>query len=237
MVPKMKKLFFILLLSITPFSLAFAEGAFDGVNLQLGLGASMTKSQQSQNLIFDSSAPGPGSSFTVNKTNLVGSIAVGYSYGFANDINLAANAFYNASSNNVGNNVTGFSDGSTMTRAMNLKNVMGISLEPGYYFSKNILGFIKLGVAQASSSMSYSFSDGGSVDPINFGNTNGFLYGLGGKYAVTENIYLGAELYQINFAKKTYSERGEMGGYGAYTFSVSNQPTYNYAGLTLGYRF
>ncbi|MBU3546379.1 outer membrane protein [Polynucleobacter sp. MWH-Jannik1A5] len=233
----MKKLFISLLLAVTPFGAAFAEGAFDGVNLQLGLGASMTKSQQSQNLIFDNSDPGPGSSFTANKTNFVGSISLGYSYGFANNLNLAANVFYNASSNDVGSNVTGFSDGSTMTRTMNLKNVMGISIEPGYYFSKDILGFLKLGVAQASSSMSYSFSDGGSVDPINFGNTTGFLYGLGGKYAVTQNIYVGAELYQINFSKKTYSERGEMGGYGPYTFSVSNQPTYNYAGLTLGYRF
>ncbi|CAN1540827.1 Outer membrane protein beta-barrel domain containing protein [Burkholderiaceae bacterium] len=218
-------------------SSVFAQGAFDGVNLQLGLGASMTKSQQSQNLVFDSSDPGPGSSFTTNKTNLVGSISLGYSHSFANSANLAINAFYNASSNNVGSNVTGFSDGSTMTRTMNLKNVMGISLEPGYYFSKNILGFLKLGVAQASSSMSYSFSDGGSLDPTNFGNTNGFLYGLGGKYAVTKNIYVGAELYQINFAKKTFSERGEMGGYGPYTFSMSNQPTYSYAGLNLGYRF
>jgi len=233
----MKKLLFVLLLSIAPFSSSFAEGAFDGINLQLGLGASMTKSQESQSSLFNAYGTPANESFTFNKTNLVGSASLGYSYGFENQFNLAANIFYNASSNNAGSNTQVFSDGSSMTRTMNLKNVMGISLEPGYYFSKDILGYIKIGMAQASSSMSYSFSDGGTVDPENFGNTSGALFGLGGKYALTENLYLGAEIYQINFAKKTNSYRNDVGTIYESSFSISNQPTYNYAGLTLGYHF
>ena len=233
----MKKLFISLLLAVTPFGAAFAEGAFDGVNLQLGLGASMTKSQQNQSAWFAVYGEPYNQSFTFNKTNLVGSVSLGYSYGFSNQLNLAANVFYNASSNNAGSNTQAFSDGSSMTRTMSLKNVMGISLEPGYYFDKNFLGFLKLGIAQASSSQSYSFSDGGSLDSENFGNTNGFLLGLGGKYALTESLYLGAEFYQINFAKKTNNYSSGAGTIYESSLTISNQPTYNYGGLTLGYRF
>ena len=78
----MKKLLFVLLLSIAPFSSSFAEGAFDGINLQLGLGASMTKSQESQSSLFNAYGTPVNESFTFNKTNLVGSASLGYSYGF-----------------------------------------------------------------------------------------------------------------------------------------------------------
>lgn len=233
----MKKLLISLIFAITPLGTVFAEGAFDGVNIQLGLGASMTKSQQNQSAWFQVYGDPIDQSFTFNKTNLVGSASLGYSYGFSNQFNLAANIFYNASSNSAGVNTQRFSDGSSMTRTMSLKNVMGVSLEPGYYFDKNFLGFLKLGYAQASSSQSYSFSDGGTLDPENFGNTNGFLLGLGGKYAFTDNFYLGAEFYQISFAKKTNNYRYEAGTIYESSFTISNQPTYNYGGLFIGYRF
>jgi len=232
---KFAKLLAISLFGIS--SSAFAQGAFDGVNLQLGLGASMTKSQQNQSAWFLIYEDTLSQSFTFNKTNFVGSISLGYSYGFSNQFNLGANVFYNASSNNAGSNTQVFSGGSSMTRTMSLKNVMGISFEPGYYFAKDILGYLKLGVAQASSSQSYSFSDGGTLDPENFGSTNGFLLGFGGKYAISQNFYLGAEFYQINFAKKTNNYTYSAGNIYESTFTISNQPTYNYGGLILGYRF
>lgn len=232
----MKKLFIFLLLTVIPFRAAVAEGAFDGVNLQLGLGASMTKSQENQSAWQYASDITINQSFSFNKTNLVGSASLGYSYGFNNQLNLAANIFYNASSNNAGSNVQAYTGGA-LTRTMNLKNVMGLSLEPGYYFAKDVLGYLKIGVAQASSSLSYSYSDGNTADPENFGKSNGILFGLGGKYAFTENLYVGAELYQINFAKKTNYYHYNAGTIYESSFTISNQPTYNYGGITLGYRF
>lgn len=232
----MKKIIVLLVATVMPFSAAVAEGAFDGVNLQLGLGASVTKSQENQSAWFAAYGDPYNQSFTFNKTNFVGSVSLGYSYGLSNQFNLAANVFYNASSNNAGSN-TQTSDGSSMTRTMSLKNVTGISFEPGYYFAKDILGYFKLGVAQASSSMSFSFSDGGTLDPENFGRANGVLLGFGGKYAIAKNIYLGAEFYQINFAKKTNYYHDQVGSIYENSFTISNQPTYSYGGLTLGYHF
>lgn len=232
----MKKIIVFLAVAVMPFSGVFAAGAFDGINLQLGIGGSMTKSQTDQSAYLEYLGT-YDQSFSFNKTNLVGSVSLGYSYGFSNELNLAANIFYNASSNNAGSNTQVFSDGTSMTRSMTLKNVMGISLEPGYYFSKNFLGFLKLGVAQASSSQSYSFSpppeDGSSLDPENFGKATGYLLGLGAKYSLTESVYVGAEFYQINFAKKTNNYNYQT----VDTFTISNQPIYNYGGITLGYRF
>jgi hypothetical protein len=94
-----------------------------------------------------------------------------------------------------------------------LQNTWGISIEPGYYFSKDILGYLKF--AYVSSTLNSSFtcntSDNYCLSPGgSFGanaafstnkTTNGIGYGIGGKYQITKNIYGALDFMYVDYSK------------------------------------
>jgi opacity protein-like surface antigen len=233
----MKKIITLFAIVLMPFSSAVAEGAFDGVNLQIGLGAAIVKSEE--NRIFNNATSGAStidvSNF--NKTNLIGNVTLGYSKKINSDFNMAGNVFYNFGSTNFGSQTSG-AGASALTVTSKVKDVGGITLEPGYYFTQQILGYLKFGAAQGNLSTTSSYS-GLPSENSNYGNSIGFLWGLGGKYALDKNLFMGAEFYQINFAKKTTTQAPYTEGGSGDVIYPSNtfQPTYNYFGLFAGYRF
>lgn len=221
---------------------AMADGAFDGVNAQIGLGfASLGGNLNSTDSYTDGTRSG-SSSENVAQNGLLGNVALGYSYGFNKQFNLAANVFYNFGSSAAGNansnySETNYSESSSVNPT--LKNIWGISVEPGYYFSDKSLGFVKLGWAMASTKASWNYSenDAGNTSNSNsgnvsFGTSNGFLYGLGFKQLLTDNIYLGIDAYQVDFSSKTSTVSGSDP-----TSSLNVKPKFTYGGITLGYKF
>ena len=190
-------------------------GSFDGPFVQVGAGFS---SLGTLNTFSDSNLPGPFGQAT-SQLNMMGTIAAGYSYELPHSFNLAADVFYNFGSRNAG---YAFDSGDTLQNK--LKNIWGISIEPGYNFSDKALGFVKLGWAMASTTL--ALSDG---TKFNAGTANGFLYGLGFKHLVTDHISVGMEAYQIVFSSKstTYDP----------TTTLSNKPNMTYGGITVGYKF
>lgn len=221
---------------------AMADGAFDGVNAQLGLGfASLGANTSTSYSDTDGGNYSSSSSENVAQNGLLGNVALGYSYGLNKQFNLAANIFYNFGSSAAGNanssaSNTNYTENSNFNPT--LKNIWGISVEPGYYFADKSLGFVKLGWAMASAKASWNYSenDAGTVNNssgnVGFGTSNGFLYGLGFKQLLTENIYLGVEAYQVDFSSKTSSITGTSG-----TTSINAKPKFTYGGINIGYKF
>jgi hypothetical protein len=118
-------------------SAALAQGAFDGVNAQAGVGAAALDSNINWN---------DYGRYKYSHTGAMESAALGYSYGFDNRLNLAANVFWNFGTDDAGGTNLGGSK-----EQLRLNNVHGIAIEPGYYVSGNTLAYAKLGYAQASS--------------------------------------------------------------------------------------
>lgn len=231
-------------------SSAFAEGAFDGINAQVGVGFASLGTELSGSY---SNLPnqwgdtwGGSSNDKYSQTGVMGTASLGYSYGFKGGFNIAANAFYLGGAENAGQSSgndasagTGYSNSSSYNNQAKLKNIWGLVVEPGYYFAKESLGFAKLGWAQASSSVqtnefNSTNTPANSSQNINFGTSNGFLYGLGFKQMVASNIYVGVEAYQIMFSSKSSTFTSASGGS---SVTLNSKPNVTYAGLTLGYKF
>lgn len=229
---------------------AFAQAAFDGINAQIGVGMGNISAQNSSNYrIVDGSDvyTGSGNANSSSKSNVFGMASVGYSYSFKNKFNLGANLFYLGGSNDMGTSsysqtdANGYVDNGSQNSK--LKNIWGISVEPGYYFTDKTLGFLKLGWAQAKiegngnetsndpqalySSSSYTAS----------ANTQGFLYGLGFKQMLDNNIYIGIDAFQIQFANKSGTGTATSSSGVTLTQTLASKPLVTYVGLSLGYRF
>lgn len=222
---------------------AMADGAFDGVNAQIGLGFASLGAKTSATDSYSDTTRSGSSSENVAQNGILGNIALGYSHGFNKQFNLAANVFYNFGSSAAGDanynySKTNYTESSSVNPT--LKNIWGISVEPGYYFSDKSLGFIKLGWAMASAKASWNYSENDAGDTsgsnsgnVSFGTSNGFLYGLGFKQLLTDNIYLGVDAYQVDFSSKTSTINTNSDP----SSSINVKPKFTYGGITLGYRF
>ncbi len=190
------------------------SGRFNGINAQLGLGFSEKSSQFN----YPNGAP---DRFDLSDKGVLSNLSLGYSYNLNNQFNIATNLFYTLGSNHAGEWRSG-------GYKWEVKDVWGVSVEPGYYFTNSALGYFKVGYARASSKSITTGSWAG--DNSDFGTSDGFLYGIGFKQLLTNNIYIGVETYQIDFSKsKTVLSEG-----GYYT---NNKPAVTYGGLMIGYRF
>ena len=202
----------VMCLSLFFSSVAFADAAFDGVNAQIGVGVA--------NLGSDSNWSHAGwGQYKYGEKGVLANISLGYSHKFDNQFNVATNTFYIFGSDKSGGRPD---DGSTIYKT---NDTWGVVFEPGYYFSENSLGFLKLGYARASS----KYED--STTRANYGNSDGFLYGLGFKQAFQDHIYFGAETYRIDFSKSDNVFNA------AWSSNTNNKPSVTYGGITLGYNF
>lgn len=189
----------------------FAGAAFNGVNAQIGAGFA---NLGSENYWSDYG------SYKYGKKGTLGNISLGYSHKFENQFNIATNLFYTFGSDKSGGRPDNYNT------VYKTKNIWGLVLEPGYYFSDSSLGFLKLGYARTSS----EHVDSGSKS--DFGNINGFLYGLGFKQMIQDHLYIGAEAYQIDFSKSDITQNNWWPGN-----DITNKPSVTYGGIMLGYNF
>lgn len=190
-------------------------GGFDGPFVQLGIGGSSTwsKISNSPELYTGANINGTTSSGSFN-----GVVLGGYSQDLGiidpsiKGLNLAANIFYVIGNQNTGNpSSTSSLDGSSQTLGISgakLKNTFGISVEPGWNFTENALGYLKFAWlnSRMSSTANYSdtWNDGSSTSFAFNGPSsttiNGFGYGLGAKYLITKNIFAGVDLMGVTYS-------------------------------------
>lgn len=212
----MKKIFVCFV--FTAFStVASAQQAFDGFSFQLGIGA--TQNQIKANNTDDTSlVTNPNINNTTTGTSFNGIASIGYSQSFDtvfSGFNLAGNIFYVIGDQSAGN-VSNYFPGTiteTLGGKYKLQNTWGISLEPGYYFTKDILGYLKF--AYVSSTLNSSFScaasdnncltpGGGRGATSSFSTNqtiNGIGYGIGGKYQITKDIYGALDFLYVDYTK------------------------------------
>lgn len=251
----MKKL--IVTIGIATFSTFLsAQQAFDGFNFQFGVGASQNQVKaDSTNDI--SITPNPNINNTTTGTSFNGLTSIGYSQSFDNlfkGFNLAANVFYvigNQSGGSVNSTTTGVTNTmSTVTETLSgkykLQNTWGISLEPGYYFTKDVLGYLKF--AYVSSTLNSSFScaasdslcltaDGNSDAMSSFSTNktiNGIGYGIGGKYQITKNIYGALDFLYVDYTK---SNQNINWFDPSITANASFKPQQYMGFISVGYKF
>jgi len=205
-------------------------GSFDGPYAQVGAGFAYLGSNVNTTGLYQGFETYKG-----GETGALGNIALGYSYELPQSFNIATNIFYSFGSQNSGQ--YSYAPGTSYTYQSKLKNIWGVSVEPGYNFGDKSLGFLKLGWASATTSVSSSGAQAGLsgyLPPGTYsGTSNGFLYGLGFKQLLTENIFVGVEAYQVTFSTVTQSSSSVNWGNG----TVSQKPNLTYGGINLGYKF
>lgn len=231
-----------------------AQSAFDGFNFQLGIGGA--QSQVNASGTEDTSiSPNPNINSKTTGSSFAGIASVGYSQSLDSlfkGFNLAANVFYvigNQSAGNVSNTTTS-SDGlitENLSGSYKLKNTWGISVEPGYYFTKDILGYLKFAYVSSSASGNFTcstsdsscynsssgiFNSASSSSSI-AKTINGIGYGVGGKYQITNDMY-GA----LDFLYVDYSKVNQSFSWTGYTVSnASFKPQQVMGFVSLGYKF
>ncbi len=214
---------------------------FDGVNVQLGIGGSSTSTNLSGWSYSDESP------VNVNGKNSGGSfnglVSLGYSHEIpdASGFNLAANLFYvigNQSAGNSSNSGT-WNDGSgamynQISANRKLQNTFGISVEPGWNFTKSSLGYVKL--AWVNSHQNIQASSFGQDLVTNQTQTgglnqtkavNGFGYGLGFKQMITENIFGAIDVMGVSYGSAAYG--GDNG--------MTSKPSQVMGFASIGYKF
>lgn len=229
----MKKIVIAGLLAAASSSTVLA-GGFDGPFVQLGIGGSSTKTNLNN---FQSTTTGAGVS-SVSSGSFNGLVAAGYSQDMGvldssiKGLNLAANMFYVIGNQNSGSGsgtATRASDGFTQTLGGNakLKNTFGISVEPGWNFTEQTLGYVKLAWLNTRLNAGYNYSDNepsansGSLNKV----VNGFGYGLGVKQLITKEIFLGVDLMGVTYGSADLGD------------GVSGKPSQFMGFASIGYKF
>lgn len=229
----MKKIVIAGVLAAAASSTVLASG-FDGPFVQLGIGGSSTKTNLNN---FQSSATGAGVG-SVTSGSFNGLVAGGYSQDMgafnssAKGLNLAANIFYVIGNQNSGSGsgtATRVSDNYTQTLGGNVKlqNTFGIFVEPGWNFTEQTLGYVKLGWLNSRLKAGYNYSDN---DPSSDGGSmtkavNGFGYGLGVKQLITKDIFMGVDLIGVAYGSADLGD------------GVSGKPSQFMGFASIGYKF
>ena len=226
----MKKLILVSAFAVISGS-TMAAGAFDGPFVQLGIGGSYTSTK------VTGLTTGAGSSAdgTVSGGSVNGIVAAGYSQEVADSgFNLAANIFYVIGNQKSGSNSSTATNSSNYTATIGtdnkLENTFGISVEPGWNFTKETLGYVKLAWVNTQSKNSISFSNNDPMSSQDSGNKNlnGFGYGLGIKQMITKEIFAGIDLMGV-----TYSSNKPGGDFSGSGF----KPSQFLGFASVGYKF
>ena len=226
-----------------------ADGAFDGPYVQLGVGMVNNAAKADLGLAANSIGGLPLNDVSLISSDLsndgaMGQILVGYSRNVSGKFNLAANAFYNFGNNKSG--TLSVVEGIARLDAK-LKNVWGISIEPGFYFSDNTLGYVKLGYQEGDIKLSGNL-DTSNIDLLpdfnGYANTKSkggaFLYGFGIKHLLTPNIYIGADVTRADYSNERLSGTFGSGDFDAPIPSellINSKATQTSGLVTLGFKF
>ena len=198
-----------------------AAGAFDGPSVQLGVSVNATHTS-----LKDYSPDGK-----VADTNAVGNLSLNYNKTYG-DFNLGGGVFAMLGSQKAGS-LNSFADntGGVWSDSWKLKNVWGVSIEPGYYVNKSVLAYAKVSYVQATGTNTFDYTqaipnaDAGAASHKHQG------LGLGGgvKFMITNDVYGAVEIEQISFNRKDY--------WNDPAYPETYKPGILKAGVSIGYKF
>ncbi len=114
---------------------------------------------------------------------------------------------------------------STYNTVYRTKNIWGVSLNPEFKLNGESIGYLKLGYAFAKSQQA---DDYGSVD---YGSTQGGLYGFGVKLPMSKDIFIGLESFRIGFSR---TDRVYSTVWSTYT---TNKPNVTFSSVYIGRNF
>jgi hypothetical protein len=181
---------------------------FDGLQFAVGLNALAAGSS-----LYEA---GYQSSTELMQATTKPFFSVGYSHSLPSDFNITGSIFTIPGTVNAGG--TSASNGALFQFRM--KNLVGVATEIGYAFTPGVLGYLKLGYAQASSEFV-----GRASTIYEYGKSRGALYGFGFKSMLTSKIFVAVDVANINFNRKIDQQGGD----------TSVKPRINFGGLSLGY--
>ncbi|UCU92308.1 outer membrane beta-barrel protein [Hydrogenophaga taeniospiralis] len=168
-------------------------GGMDGLALEAGVSYA-----SAQTTLNDYSPDGK-----VGDTNTGVNLSVNYSKSFG-AFNLAGGVFSILGSQKSGSLQSFAEDtGGEWSDSFKLKNVWGISIQPGFNINDTTLFYTKLSYVQASGENNYNYvvdSDSGSASRKH----NGVGFGVGVKFKILASLYGMVEVEQIKFNKKSY---------------------------------
>lgn len=133
-----------------------------------------------------------------SEKNSSGQFAFGYSKAFG-QFNLAGGAFINAGPKDAGE-ISG--NGAALKGY--LENMWGVSIEPGFNIGKSALAYAKIGYSRSEAGVD-ALLNGRRVDGVKK-NVNGLLFGVGGKFKISDMTYAVAEIQQVNFRRANFDD-------------------------------
>lgn len=166
------------------------------------------------------SSIGGSSDFTAGTTKLdlgqqsfVPSIELGYNFASSNDIVLGLTATYDFADSKLG-------EDSDSISSLNIKgqNRYSINLKPGYMLTQSTMGYATVGYNAMSVKV---IGDSGVSASKNY---SGIGYGLGLAVMLNSNVFLKAEVQQVNFGSQTIS-------------GMAIKPTLTIGTIGIGYKF
>lgn len=188
---------------ITLSSASFA-GGFDGPSLQAGLSLSAA-----QTTLKNYSPDGK-----VSDNSAVGNLSANYSKSFGK-YNLGGSVFAMLGTQNSGSLQSFAEDsgagetfvggtGGLWSDRFELKNVWGVSVEPGLNLNETTLVYAKFSYVRATGTNSFNYPQ----EAVKLGSASrkhsGLGLGAGVKFKLSENVYGMVEVEQVNFNTKSY---------------------------------
>lgn len=183
--------------------------SFDGFQVAMGLNALSASSRLEESAV--------NYSLNMAQASTKPSISVGYSHSLPSAFNVTGSIFYAPGSVDAGR----LSANSAHLSQVRMRRLVGVTADVGYPFTPGVLGYLKLGYAQASSDV-----DDRGVRTT-FGRTSGPLYGFGFKSMLTSNMFVAVEAAQVDFGRKADQQAGD----------IAAKHRLNFGGVSLGYVF
>jgi len=221
-------------------SMGFA-GGFDGPFVQLGVGGSATSTSVSGSSLGTGNSTDGRFNQSGTQGNFNGLASLGYSKSF-DDFNLATNIFYVIGNQNAGSMTSSATTEAgypaALSQSYKLQNTFGLSIEPGWNFTNETLGYLKFAWVNARAKEAMNVN-APAVYTGGFANAskaiNGFGYGIGAKHLLTENIYAAVDLMGVTYGSYSGTVNSVLD---CPTCSAGSSKTQQFIGtVSLGYKF
>ncbi len=159
--------------------------------------------------------------------DVLGQALAGYGYNFGQNYNLSINLFYNFGATGVADIKATFYQDTVKQR---IKNTVGMFLAPGYYISPQALVFLKVGYVRSGQEYIRDSQN------IRLDRTiQGFLWGVGAKYLVSENVFIGVDVTRYTYGKSSDTTR--LNYFPFVDVDVSSKVEQTSGVVSIGYQF
>jgi outer membrane immunogenic protein len=159
--------------------------------------------------------------YEFGQQSFVPGVELGYNYAATQNIVLGLTATYDLTNSNIGNVNSSFAGDGISFKG---QDRYSINFKPGYVITPSTMIYATVGY-NAMSVKTSGYADGGTSTT----SVSGIGYGIGLAVMATKNIFVKAEVQQVNFGSKSIFTEGD------YTTSI--KPNLTVGTIGIGYRF